>query len=210
MPAVPEPKAIDTPAIRLQPAQTGAPSVKAAQTSGLTPAEAYAPSVRPASVPQTGGVTPKPTPDGSLPALTLYTQNGQPATTVFNPEHKPRTEADRIAKTMGQDPCETCRTRRYQDASNDAGVSFKSPQHVSPEASAGAVSSHERQHVTAAYNETTGSDTRVVSTSVRLFTSCCPECGRMYVSGGVTNVRTAQKKDMLSEDLLGLNVNQNS
>jgi hypothetical protein len=35
---------------------------------------------------------------------------------------------------------------------------------------------------------------RVISQSVTIQTSCCPECGRSYVSGGKTTTVTASEK----------------
>jgi len=43
--------------------------------------------------------------------------------------------------------CETCANRTYVDGSNEGDVSFKTPGHISPEASAAVVSSHEYEHV---------------------------------------------------------------
>ena len=82
--------------------------------------------------------------------------------------------------------CETCKNRKYQDGSNEM-VSFKAAAHVSPEAAGAAVRAHEGEHVSNAYNKAFENDGKVVNASVRIFTSVCPECGRTYVSGGVTN-----------------------
>jgi hypothetical protein len=38
-------------------------------------------------------------------------------------------------------------------------------------------------------------DRRVVSQSVTMHTSICPECGRVYVSGGTTRTTTASEPD---------------
>ncbi len=82
--------------------------------------------------------------------------------------------------------CETCKERKYQDGSNEA-VSFKSASHISPEAAASAVRAHEGEHVTNAYNKASKAGGEVVSASVSIHTSVCPECGRTYVSGGTTD-----------------------
>lgn len=184
--------------------RTASPTGPASASRRPTVAEAFAPSVRPGVVAQTGSAVPRATADGSLPALTLYGPGAQPQTRVFLPGSgpQPKTAADQIAQQMGAEPCETCRSRKYQDVSSDAGVSFQTPQHISPQASAARVASHEREHVTAAYNKAGNEGRRVVSTSVRLFSACCPECGRMYISGGVTNVRTATDKNLVGEALL--------
>lgn len=85
--------------------------------------------------------------------------------------------------------CQTCKNRKYVDGSNDANVSFKSAAHVSPEAASAAVRAHEGEHVTNAYSDAKENNGKVVQASVRIQTSVCPECGRSYVSGGVTNTQ---------------------
>ena len=84
--------------------------------------------------------------------------------------------------------CETCKRRKYKDGSDEM-VSFKSPQHVSPEAAAAAVRAHEGEHVSNAYKKAAQKNGKVVNASVRINTSICPECGRSYVSGGVTHTQ---------------------
>lgn len=84
--------------------------------------------------------------------------------------------------------CETCKNRKYQDGSNEM-VSFKSASHISPEASASRVRAHEQEHVVNAYNKASMKNGKVISASVSLRTSICPECGRTYVSGGETNTQ---------------------
>ena len=96
---------------------------------------------------------------------------------------------DKSAKTE----CSTCANRKYVDGSNDPGVSFKTPGHISPEASASVVKSHEMEHVASAKAEDAKEGAELISTSVSLQTSICPECGRSYVSGGTT--RTQIKYD---------------
>ncbi len=96
-------------------------------------------------------------------------------------------------KQMGIVECATCSARTYVDGSNDPGVSFKSPSHVSPEASFGAVMSHEQEHVANEQANAINNDAEVVSQSVRIFTSICPECGKAYASGGVTKTTIASK-----------------
>ena len=88
-------------------------------------------------------------------------------------------------KKVSPTECETCKNRKYQDGSDEM-VSFKSAAHISPEASGARVRSHEQEHVSNAYKKAAMNDGRVVSANVRLNTATCPECGRSYVSGGVT------------------------
>ena len=68
-------------------------------------------------------------------------------------------------------------------------VSFKTPQHVSPESAASAVRAHEQEHVSNAYKEAATENGKVVSASVSIHTAVCPECGRTYVSGGTTHTQ---------------------
>lgn len=82
--------------------------------------------------------------------------------------------------------CQTCKNRKYQDGSNE-NVSFKSATHISPSAAGAMVRAHEGEHVSNAYTKAANEDGKVIRTSVTIHTSVCPECGRTYVSGGVTN-----------------------
>lgn len=84
--------------------------------------------------------------------------------------------------------CETCKNRKYQDGSNE-NVSFKSAQHVSPQAAAGAVRAHEQEHVSNAYSKAAKNNGKVISANVAIHTAICPECGRSYVSGGTTTTQ---------------------
>lgn len=82
--------------------------------------------------------------------------------------------------------CQTCKGRKYVDGSDEGNVSFKAPGHISPGASASVVSAHEQEHVANAVREGNKEDNQLISASVSLKMSVCPECGRSYVSGGVT------------------------
>jgi hypothetical protein len=101
-------------------------------------------------------------------------------------------ELQRLKRT-GQIECQACKERKYQDGSNDPGVSFKAPGHISPESSAAVVMSHEQEHVGNEQAKANQEDREVISQSVRLFTAVCPECGKAYVSGGETRTTTASK-----------------
>ena len=96
-------------------------------------------------------------------------------------------------KRSGKIECQACKERTYQDGSNDPGVSFKAPGHISPESSAAVVMSHEQEHVGNEQASARQEGREVISQSVRLFTSVCPECGKVYVSGGETRTTTASK-----------------
>ncbi len=88
---------------------------------------------------------------------------------------------------VSQSECQTCMDRKYVDGSNDSSVSFKTPIHISPAASFAAVSSHEQEHVSSAISEGSKPGNELVSSSVTLKMSVCPECGTPFVAGGVTN-----------------------
>ncbi len=96
-------------------------------------------------------------------------------------------------EVMEDSECKTCAERKYQDGSDDPGVSFKTAAHISPEQAAAKVRSHEYEHVVREQSKADRENKEVVSQSVRLHTDICPECGRAYVSGGVTNTVTRDK-----------------
>jgi hypothetical protein len=98
-------------------------------------------------------------------------------------------------KMMGFKECQTCKRRRYVDGSSDSGVSFKSPTHVSPESAPMAVSGHEAEHVHREQDKAKQQGREVVYQNVQIFTGVCPECGRIYVSGGKTTTVTQVKPD---------------
>lgn len=100
---------------------------------------------------------------------------------------------DKTLKQMGAVECATCASRTYQDGSNDPGVSFKSPTHINPAQAATAVMSHEMEHVSHEQSNAEAEDRQVISQSVQIFRNVCPECGKSYVSGGVTKTSTAAK-----------------
>ena len=110
----------------------------------------------------------------------------------------------RRLKQTGQIECQTCKNRTYQDGSDDPGVSFKSPTHIAPENAAAAVSSHEQEHVAREQSSAQTEGRKVISQSVAIYTSVCPECGRSYVSGGQTKTTTAaETKPPEPSDKLG-------
>ena len=46
-----------------------------------------------------------------------------------------------------QGECQTCKNRKYQDGSDDPGVSFKTASKIAPETAASVVRGHEMEHV---------------------------------------------------------------
>lgn len=104
---------------------------------------------------------------------------------------------DKTLKKMGVIECSSCASRRYVDGSNDPHVSFKTPTHVSPEASVAAVTSHEMEHVSHEQNSAKSEGGKVIGQSVSIFMAVCPECGVSFASGGVT--RTTVSKPVENE-----------
>ncbi len=85
--------------------------------------------------------------------------------------------------------CQTCKSRKYMDVSNEANVSFKAPTHIAPEASFAAVSAHEQQHVSNAVSTGSQPGNQLVSSSVSFQMGICPECGKPYIAGGTTRTQ---------------------
>ena len=112
---------------------------------------------------------------------------------TVNPEEDGKSEETTKKPGRRSSPaeCETCKNRKYQDGSDEANVSFKAAAHVSPEAAGAAVRAHEGMHVANAYNKAKETGGKVLQASVSIHTAVCPECGRVYVSGGETRTRIA-------------------
>lgn len=102
-------------------------------------------------------------------------------------------ETQGVAAAEKTQECQTCKNRKYVDESSDPSVSFQTPQHISANQSSSMVLSHEREHVANEQEKAEREDRKIVSQTVSLSTSICPECGKIYVSGGVT--RTITKSD---------------
>lgn len=102
--------------------------------------------------------------------------------------------AEGVQKAAKEGECKTCEQRKYQDGSNDAGVSYKSPTHIAPEQAASAVRGHEMEHVVREQAKAVREGKEVVSQSVTMHTAVCPECGKVYVSGGTTRTTTAESQ----------------
>lgn len=111
--------------------------------------------------------------------------------------------------------CQTCKNRKYVDGSNEANVSFKTPGNIRPEESYSKVSAHEREHVSNAIAKGSKPGAQLVRANVTLKMGVCPECGRTYVAGGVTNTQIKytesnpyekNRKSMEGTGLLGAHV----
>ncbi len=94
----------------------------------------------------------------------------------------------RAAKRVGKAECQTCKSRKYKDGSDEM-VSFKSATHLSPQAAGSAVMAHEQEHVSNAYKKASLNDGKVLQASVQLKMGVCSECGRSYVAGGTTSTK---------------------
>lgn len=90
--------------------------------------------------------------------------------------------------------CETCENRKYQDGSNDPGVSFKTASKITGNAE-GAVRAHEYEHVSRNQAKAEREGKEIVYQSVRIKHGTCPECGASYVSGGETVTVMRGKRD---------------
>ena len=95
------------------------------------------------------------------------------------------------AGVEGPGECETCKNRTYVDVSDDPSVSFQTPTKLSPSQAMSAVAAHEGEHVRNEQAKAQSEGRKVVSQSVTINTSICPECGIVYVSGGQTRTVTA-------------------
>ena len=103
---------------------------------------------------------------------------------------EPEEETKSPQEVVEEAECQTCKNRKYQDGSDDPGVSFKSPTNVAPEQAASAVRGHEMEHVVREQAKAQREDRKVVQQSVTLHTAICPECGDVYISGGTTRTTT--------------------
>ena len=81
-------------------------------------------------------------------------------------------ESTKVAPGRRSSPaeCQTCKERKYQDGS-DENVSFKSAQHIAPEAAAARVRGHEQEHVANAYSKAAKDGGKVINASVSIHTA---------------------------------------
>ena len=104
--------------------------------------------------------------------------------------------------------CETCENRRYQDGSDDSGVSCQTPTKFSPETAAARVRGHEQEHVVRNQAKAEREGNEIVSQSVTLHTGICPECGKVYISGGTTETTIREGRDDSEKFNVGLENSQ--
>ena len=115
---------------------------------------------------------------------------------------KPAQGAESAQEALEEGECQTCEERKYQDGSDDMGVSFQTPTNIKPEQAASAVRGHEMEHVYRERAKAGREGRKVVSQSVTMHTEICPECGKSYVSGGTTRTVTkAETENDFQQDL---------
>lgn len=119
-----------------------------------------------------------------------------------------QTRLDKLSGEEKNGECKTCKERRYQDGSDDPGVSFKSATKVSPQAADAAVRGHEMEHVYRNRAQAERDGREVVSQSVTIKRAICPECGKAYTSGGVTKTVTKPKQNNADKFNVGKNDTQ--
>ncbi len=94
-----------------------------------------------------------------------------------------------------QGECETCENRRYQDGSDDPGVSFKMAGKIDPASAESVVRGHEYEHVNRNQAKAAREGKEVLYQNVVIKHGICPECGDSYVAGGQTTTVTKTKTD---------------
>ena len=102
---------------------------------------------------------------------------------------------DKLKDKEENGECQTCKNRKYQDESDDPGVSFKSASTIAKGAAGAAVRGHEQEHVVRERAKADREGREVVSQSVTIKTGICPECGDSYVAGGETVTVTRLKPE---------------
>ena len=192
--------------MRIQPAQQGEQAAGAALNMGGAQKNAGepVPGLSTEVAPDLPGLSGKEA--ATLPGLPdeeAVTLPGLPGEGAALPsvESKAELGADGVQKAAEEGKCETCEERKYQDGSDDPGVSFKTPTNVAPEMAASAVRGHEQEHVVREQAKAQREDRKVVSQTVTYHTGICPECGRVYVSGGTTRTVTAADNQPEQQDL---------
>lgn len=102
---------------------------------------------------------------------------------------------DKIKSEEDDGECQTCKNRKYQDESNDPGVSFKTASKINPAGVEAAVRGHEQEHVTRNQAKADREGKEIVYQNVTIKRAICPECGKSYVAGGETKTVTRTKQD---------------
>ncbi|MFP4498722.1 MAG: hypothetical protein ACLFQV_10965 [Vulcanimicrobiota bacterium] len=130
-----------------------------------------------------------------IAAQAAQTEAKNPKAVIRQPDIKKNFLYQKKNKGAVIQECQTCRNRRYVDGSSDGSVSFQTPTHIPASMAGNAVLSHEMEHVSHETADAQRDGREVVHKNVMLHQSVCPECGRLYISGGTTEISTAPKKD---------------
>ena len=143
--------------------------------------------------------------NNSLPVQQPNGQAGPGVTVDISPEsfalaRLGMSQMDRGAGVEMPTECRTCESRRYRDVSDDPSVSFQAPTHISPGQSASAVAAHEAEHVSNEQARADREGREIISQTVTLKTSICPECKTVYVSGGETRTISAAEAQPPAEE----------
>lgn len=163
-----------SPYIYNTPTQVGGVAAPATVTPAIAVPAVSAPA---ADAPENGVVLQLNT--GNVPKSGNYTAEGIPA------EDSKRIQMNKARMKDESEPCQTCAERKYQDGSDDSGVSFKAATNIAPGVAASLVRAHEQEHVSREGSKAREKGLNATS-SVTIHTSICPECKKVYVSGGTT------------------------
>lgn len=145
------------------------------------------------SVPALGGAQSAAVPENGAQGSAAVPESGAQNASASGAEGAAKIGSTR--RNMDSYECQTCEERTYQDGSDDPGVSFKTPTKITPGQEASAVRAHEMEHVTRNQESAKQEGREVVSQSVTYSTGICPECGRVYISGGTTRTVTKAQVD---------------
>lgn len=82
---------------------------------------------------------------------------------------------------------------------------MKAPTKLGPGEAASRVTAHEQEHVVREQAKAKTEGRKIVSQTVQIQTAVCPECGRVYVSGGVTKTvsKTETKAELRDNSKIG-------
>ena len=144
------------------------------------------------------------TEDGFVPTMHFaQEQTSNPAGVykrLFFPAAPASGEAagETAAEVAEDGKCETCENRKYQDGSDDPGVSFKTAGKIDKSVAASTIRAHEHEHVKRNAAEAQREGREVVMSRVVLHTGVCPECGDTYYSGGTTTTVTRNAPEQSS------------
>mgnify|MGYP001274343219 CR=1 FL=1 len=113
-----------------------------------------------------------------------YNKNAESASSSIGVQTDNSTTSASAVKAPKE--CQTCKRRKYQDQSNDPSVSFQTPQSIPSSFAYSIVYAHENEHVRNEQAAAKAKGLKVVYQSVTIHTGVCPECGKMFISGGTT------------------------